>query len=46
MGRKITKTEFIDRCKIIHNNYYDYSLIDYNLSTDKIKIICPEHGEF
>ena len=38
--------EFIDECKIIHNNKYDYSLVDYKNKHLKIKIICPEHGIF
>jgi hypothetical protein len=37
---------FIKKAKEIHGNKYDYSKIEYvNLKT-KIKIICPEHGEF
>ena len=39
--------EYINKCKIIHNNKYDYSKVtldDYK--NNKICIICPEHGEF
>jgi hypothetical protein len=37
---------FIEKAKIIHNNKYDYSLINYKNAKTKIKIICPEHGTF
>lgn len=37
---------FINKSKEIHNNKYDYSLVKYVDSTLKVKIICPEHGEF
>ena len=38
--------EFIKKSKDIHNNKYDYSLVDLKKSYDKIKIICPIHGVF
>jgi very-short-patch-repair endonuclease len=41
-----TTEEFIQRAKLIHNNKYDYSKVEYINSTKKICIICPEHGEF
>ena len=37
---------YAERCKIIHGNKYDYSLVKYNRGYTKIKIICPEHGVF
>lgn len=37
---------FINKCKMKHNDYYDYSLVDYKLSTLPVVIICPKHGEF
>lgn len=40
-----TKT-FVDRSIIIHNNKYDYSLVEYIHSKGKVKIICPDHGDF
>lgn len=45
-NKRITKDEFIRRANIVHNNYYDYSNIEYKNTTTKIKIICPIHGEF
>ena len=38
--------KLIDKCKILHNNKYDYSNVQYNNADDKVKIICPIHGEF
>lgn len=44
--RAITKDLFIERCNKIHQNKYDYSLVDIHKCHDKVKIICPIHGEF
>jgi hypothetical protein len=38
--------DFIKESNVSHNNKYDYSLVKYKNSTTKVKIICPEHGEF
>ena len=40
------RNTLIDRLRQKHNNFYDYSLVNYINSKTKIKIICPEHGEF
>jgi len=37
---------FIKNSNIIHKNKYDYSLVNYIDKYAKVKIICPEHGEF
>jgi hypothetical protein len=38
---------FIDTCNNIHNHKYDYSKVLFTtISTDKIIITCPEHGDF
>lgn len=43
----INKTEFfIKKSNIIHNFKYIYSSARYIDSTTKIKITCPEHGDF
>ena len=44
--RKLSIQEFIEKSNLIHKNKYDYSLVDYKSSQDKVKIICPIHGEF
>ncbi len=38
--------ELIESFRKSHGNKYDYSQVDYINSTTKVKIICPEHGEF
>jgi hypothetical protein len=45
-SKKSYTGEFIFRANLIHNNYYDYSKVEYKLSNDKVKIICPKHGSF
>jgi hypothetical protein len=46
MPKKLTNIEFIEKSSKIHNNKFDYSLVDYQGNRKRIKIICPEHGEF
>lgn len=38
--------EFIEKSSILHNNFYDYSLVNYVNNKTKVKIICPVHGVF
>lgn len=45
-GKHVTTKEFINKARDIHNDKYDYSLVDYENCKLKIKIICSEHGEF
>lgn len=44
--KKNTQDIFIKRCNVVHNNLYDYSLVNYVRVDDKVKIICKKHGEF
>lgn len=46
MPAKLTQEQFINRASIKHNNYYDYSLVNYVKANIKVKIICPKHGVF
>lgn len=46
MPSKLTTKEFIQKAKLIHGDKYDYSLSEYRLSGEKIKIICKIHGLF
>jgi len=45
-SKRITTEDYIVSVKKKHNNYYDYSLVKYVDGREKIKIICPIHGEF
>ena len=38
--------KFIKKSKLIHGDKYDYSKVEYIKSSEKVIIICPEHGEF
>jgi len=44
--KKLTTETFIEKANIIHNNLYDYSLVDYIHSQTKVKIICKQHGVY
>ena len=44
---KPSDEEFIEKFSKIHNNKYDYSLVNYGKNNkEKVKIICPIHGIF
>lgn len=43
--KKNTNT-FINQASKKHNNYYDYSLVEYKGNHKKVTIICPKHGKF
>lgn len=45
-NKKLTQEDFINNSNIIHNNFYDYSKVEYINSNTKVIIICPVHGEF
>jgi len=46
MKKETNKQKFIKKAKKIHNNKYNYSLVNYENSQKKISIICPTHGIF
>jgi hypothetical protein len=43
---RLTLEEFIKKANKCHNNFYDYSKVNYKNAKEKVCIICPEHGEF
>ena len=43
---KYSDDEIKEICNKIHNNKYDYSLVDYKKQHPYIEIICPKHGNF
>jgi len=45
-GVRKTIEHFIEQSIKIHNNKYDYSLVDYKNGKTNVKIICKEHGIF
>jgi very-short-patch-repair endonuclease len=38
--------EFLDKVRKVHGDRYDYSLVDYVTTREKVKIKCPKHGIF
>lgn len=44
--RRSTTAQFINRATIVHAGKYDYSLVEYITSTDKVTILCKLHGAF
>lgn len=44
--KRLNNEEFIKRSKYKHGDKFDYSLVEYKNQYEKVKIICPEHGEF
>jgi len=44
--KQITKEQFIEKAKKIHNNMYDYSNINYKNLYQEVEIICSKHGSF
>lgn len=40
------KKNFVEKARKIHGDKYDYSKSEYVKNSVKIKILCPEHGEF
>ncbi len=46
-NRQLSDTgNFIKKAKEIHGDKYDYSLVEYKHSKEKVKLICKEHGMF
>ena len=43
---RLDQETFIKKAKSVHGNKYEYSLLKYETSKGKIKIICREHGLF
>ncbi len=46
VSNEITSNDFIKNAIIVHNNEYDYSLVEYKNNKTKVKIICHKHGIF
>ena len=46
MSKHVTTADFIRRAREIHGDRYDYSKVLYVKAKTKVKIICPDHGDF
>jgi len=45
-NKPLTLETFIKRARDKHGDRYDYSLVSFRNSNEKVDIICPEHGVF
>ena len=45
-NQKKTTEDYVRQATKIHNNFYDYSQVEYLNKDCKILIICPNHGPF
>ena len=45
-NQRKSQAEFIEDAKRVHGDKYDYSLVEYTTTYNKVEIICPEHGSF
>ena len=43
---KRTQEEFLKKAAFVHGDRYDYSDVVYHSCRERVKIRCPEHGEF
>lgn len=46
LKRRKTTEQFIHDAISVHSDMYDYSLVEYIGAHKKVKIICPNHGDF
>ena len=45
-GRGLNRDEVIELFREVHGDKYDYSKMEFSKMSEKVCIICPEHGEF
>jgi len=45
-SKRYTKEAFVEKCRKIYGDKYDYSKVEYVNCETKVCIICPIHGEF
>ena len=44
MGRKLTQTEFIRRCKNIWGDLYDFSEVKFKTTSHTVQVGCKKNG--
>lgn len=45
-GKRLNQETYLQRCKDTHGDRYDYSKVVFTKMSEKVTIICKEHGEF
>lgn len=43
---RLPQEVFIQRCKNLYGEYYDYSEVKYSTAHSDVEIVCPVHGKF
>ena len=46
MEKGLTHKQFLEKSKKSHGNKYNYTLVEYTYSNEKVKILCELHGLF
>ena len=46
MAKRSTTEQFINKCREIYGDFYNYSKVEYTGNKNKVRVICPKHGEF
>ena len=46
MPKRITTEQFIEKARAVHGDKYDYSKVVYIRRKNKVKVVCPLHGDF
>ena len=44
--RRLTTEQFIEKARAVHGDCYDYSLVEYRTTREKVRISCSAHGVF
>lgn len=44
--KRMSEEQWIEKARKVHEDFYDYSLVNYKGSWKPVEIICPEHGVF
>lgn len=44
--RRLTTEEFVNKCRLVHGNKFDYSSVQYKNTRTDILVVCKKHGEF
>lgn len=45
-GKKINTASFIEKARLVHGSFYEYTEVQCSSVSKKVKILCPDHGEF
>lgn len=46
MSVKLSFLDFVEKCKVVHGDKYNYEKVNYVNNKKRIIIICNKHGEF